>query len=163
MKVRLRSLCLADAPTSLVWRNDPDVWTYTHAAGRAGPRLEDEVEWIHRAIGDQTCRRFAITADERYVGNVYLTDIADGSAEFHIFIGDKAFWGRGVARAATRQILNVGFCELKLDRINLGVHLENAAARHLYHSLGFVIDRQDGPFTRMSLVRPVFLTLISRE
>ena len=154
MKVRLRPLREEDAHISIAWRNDPEVWTYTHAAGRAGPKVEDELAWIRRVNADPTCRRFAILADERYVGNVYLTDIANDDAEFHIFIGDKSVWRRGLAGEATRQMLDYGWRELGLRQVHLEVHRDNEAALRLYRTLGFAEEGANGPFIRMRIVAP---------
>ena len=83
--------------------------------------------------------RCAILADEVYVGNIYLTDIGGGSATYHIFIGDKNYWGKGIAREASRQIIDYGFKELNLDKIVLEVRKQNERAIQLYRTLGFVI------------------------
>jgi diamine N-acetyltransferase len=42
-------------------------------------------------MAEKDSRRFAILADDTYVGNIYLTDINDKTAEYHIFIGGKTF------------------------------------------------------------------------
>lgn len=154
MKVSLRPLREEDAHTSIRWRQAPEVWTYTLAAGRSPPRLEDELAWIRKAIADPTGRRYALLADGAYIGNVYLTGIADRRAEFHIFIGERDYWGRGIAREATRLALAIAWDELGLDQVHLIVHPENSAARRIYDDLGFSEDGFDGRFVQMSLRRP---------
>lgn len=151
MKVALRPLEPADAETSARWRADPAIWTYTLAAGRTPVELATEREWIERVIANPTGRRFAILADDRYVGNIYLTDIAGGSAQYHIFIGERDMWGRGIARAATVAILNIAWAVLGLNSVYLLVHPENRVAKGLYQRLGFLETGQDGIYDVMTL------------
>jgi diamine N-acetyltransferase len=155
VNVELRPLVPADAEISVRWRGDPSVWTYTLAAGRPPVELATEREWIERVIADPTGRRFAILADNRYVGNVYLTDIADGAAQYHIFIGDRDMWGRGIARAATVAVLDVAWRDLLLNRVYLLVHPDNQVARGLYERLGFTVTGSSGVYDVMTLLNNV--------
>jgi RimJ/RimL family protein N-acetyltransferase len=116
-------------------------------------QLEDELAWISKAAAEPASRRFAILADEVYIGNTYLTGIEGEAAEFHIFIGDKSYWRKGVAREVTKQVIQYAWDELSLKRVCLGVHPDNKAAVRLYNSLGFIPEGIDGPFIRMSLDR----------
>ena len=97
--------------------------------------------------------RCAISADEVYVGNIYLTDIGGGSATYHIFIGDKNYWGKGIAREASRQIIDYGFKELNLDKIVLEVKKLNERAVKLYLSLGFVILDENEEWIEMEIAK----------
>ena len=79
-----------------------------------------------------------------YVGNIYLTDINGESAEYHIFIGEKNYWGKGVAEEASRQILKYGLCERGFKYVYLHVRKDNVRAVQLYNKLGFVpIENED--------------------
>lgn len=149
MQVTIRPLEEADAATSVKWRNRPEIWAYTASAPDRLIGLDDELAWIRRVIADPGSRRFAIMAENAYVGNIYLTDIADGGATYHIFIGEPAYWGRGVARGASRAILDYARDELQLRTVDLAVHRAHAAAQRLYESLGFVPVGEDGDFIRM--------------
>lgn len=151
MEVNIRPLEEKDAYTSVKWRNIPEIWAYTGSSPNKTITIEDELNWIRKVISDKSSKRFAILAYKTYVGNVYLTDIKDGVGEYHIFIGDQDFWGKGIARKASEQIIDFAKDDLKLEAITLGVREDNAAALHLYKSLGFRITGQDGAFTRMKL------------
>src|SRR5690606_24919866 len=86
--------------------------------------------------------RLAIEVDGKYIGNVNLTGIhpVNRSAEFSIMIGEKNYWGQGIGREASQQMLRHGFDDLQLHRIWLGVLAGNIAAQRLYESLGFRIE-----------------------
>lgn len=151
MKVVIRPLREEDAFTSVSWRNRPEVWALTASSPDRVITVEDELTWIRRATADPSSRRFAIIADDAYVGNIYLTDLTRRSGVYHIFIGETAYWGRGIARAASEQIIRLAREELGLSTIELSVHGDNLAACRLYTSLGFVQTGVDGAFKRMTL------------
>lgn len=152
MNVRIRPLEENDAYTSVKWRNMPEVWKYTEYKWTREITLEDELQWIRRVVKDLSCSRFAILADDTYVGNVYLTNIKDGVAEYSIFIGNKEYWGKGVARKASEQIIAYGRDVLHLSAITLRIREDNLAAMHIYLSLGFTrMDKKDEVFTWMKL------------
>ena len=151
MQVRIRPLQEQDAYTSVKWRNDPEVFKYTRNTYDYEIKIDTELEWIRRVISNPNEYRCAIFVDDRYVGNIYLTDICDGCATYHIFIGDKSYWGKGVAREASRQIIDYGFKIINLNRIVLEVRKQNERAIQLYQSLGFVIQTEDDEWIEMEI------------
>lgn len=144
--VHIRPLEKNDAYASVKWRNQPDLWIHTKFKAVHEITIEDELAWIEKVMSDSSSARFAIVADGVYVGNIYLTNIHQGVGEYHIFIGDKNYWGKGIARQASIQIIDHGKNILGLKTIKLEVRSENAAAYHLYKSLGFkeVGNSEDG-------------------
>ncbi len=157
MEIKIRPLRIEDAYTSVRWRNDKDVFKYTGNTYDHEITLESELEWIKRVIAKKDDYRCAILADEVYVGNIYLTDITeDGTAKYHIFIGNKDYWGKGVARKASELILNYAFGVLGLESVNLKVHKENIAALSLYRKLGFQEKNSDSKFLCMELPNKSF-------
>lgn len=151
MEVRIRPLEPKDALTSVKWRNDPEVFKYTGSVYTHTITLENEIEWVNRVISNADDYRCAIIADGKYVGNIYLTGIHDEEAEYHIFIGDKSFWGKGVAKMASQLIIKHGFENLHLTRINLSVRPQNISAYNLYLKLGFIEIQRDAEFVYMIL------------
>lgn len=101
MKVTIRPLIEEDAYTSVKWRNDPEVFKYTGNTYKHEIKIENELEWIRKVIAKANDYRCAILVDEVYVGNIYLTDIQDCKAHYHIFIGNRNYWGKGVAKKAS--------------------------------------------------------------
>ena len=85
--------------------------------------------------------RFAICVnnDLQYIGNVQLTDIIDNKAQFHIFIGEKGFWNKGIGTEATLLMIKYGFENLKLHKIYLLVNKSNVPAIKSYEKCGFRI------------------------
>lgn len=143
MKVTLRPLCEEDAEIAWKWRNDPEVFKYTGAQYDHTITYEDEIAWIRKVRQNADQIRCAIEADGIYVGNIYLTDITSDTAHYHIFIGNKEYWNRGIGRQASILILNKAFYELELKYVLLRVRKENKAAVRLYTSLGFISEAEE--------------------
>jgi len=80
--------------------------------------------------------------DARLVGAVDLRDIdrENGSAEVAIFVGDPSLFGRGLGTDALRCVLDFGFGEQRLERIQLQVFDYNTRARRSYEKAGFQTD-----------------------
>ena len=144
MTVSIRPLKIEDAYTSVKWRNDSEVFRYTGNTYDHNITIESELAWIKRVINKEDDYRCAIEVDGIYVGNIYLTDIHDGEAEYHIFIGNKEYWGKGVAKEASKQILTYAKEKLSLHDVILEVRRENVRAIELYKAVGFQFIKAEG-------------------
>lgn len=137
MDVQIRRLEIKDAYTSVAWRNDKTVFKYTGNTYAHEVTIESELKWIKKVLDNNNEYRCAIIADGVYVGNIYLTDITETSAAYHIFIGEKEYWGKGIGRKASIIILNYAFKDLKVWKVTLNVNAKNVSAIRLYEKLGF--------------------------
>lgn len=135
--VIIRKLVESDVAISYRWRNDKEVFKYTGANYQNYIEEQCERNWLARVVKNANEYRCAIEVDGVYVGNIYLTDIDGVSAEYQIFIGEKSYWGQGVAIEASQQILRYAFEILKFKRVFLNVKLQNDRAVRLYNMLGF--------------------------
>lgn len=151
MEVTIRPLRVEDAYKSVDWRNDPEVFKYTGNTYNHTIDINTELDWIKRIIEIESDYRCAIEVDGVYVGNIYLTNISDGSAEYHIFIGEKKYWGKGIAREASLQIIDIGFTRFQLNKIYLKVNRANIGAHSLYLALGFQNKSIEGNWINMEL------------
>jgi diamine N-acetyltransferase len=166
--VYLRSLKLADAKTSCLWRNNPLIWQYTRFKPTKYITEEMETEWLKKALGNINEYRFAIClkSNSQYVGNIQLIDVKSKKADLHLFIGESSYWGMGFGKEATALMINYGFTYLGLESIRLEVHNENYAAQHLYKKVGFLVDREENGFIKMFIHRddkPEFQRIISQN
>ncbi len=151
MTTVIRPLVIDDARLSYKWRNDPEIWKYTGKRPDRVITYEDELRWMKDVLSRANERRFAIIADGNYVGNIQLTDIDHDEAVYHIFIGEKTYWGTGVAYEATELILAYAFEELQLKAVRLRVRTEHERAIRLYLKAGFEERRRDDEFVYMTI------------
>jgi RimJ/RimL family protein N-acetyltransferase len=87
----------------------------------------------------------------RHIGNIELSDIdwVHRKCRYAVIIGDESAQGKGYGLEASILLLHHAFGKLNLNRVELGVHEHNVAARKLYERLGFVEEgRQRQAFLR---------------
>lgn len=152
MDIYLRELREDDALISYKWRNNPSIWKYTGSKPDKIITPEIELAWIRIVLQRNNERRCAIClkSNDEYIGNVQLTNIINNKAEFHIFIGNAQYWGKGIGKNATTLMLDIGFNELHLEEIYLFVDPNNQPAVNAYISCGFKIKNNKKNKMKMS-------------
>ncbi len=136
----LRLLTPDDGLISFKWRNDPEIWRFTGSRPDREITPEMECSWLEKILKNVDEARFAIVCKhtDQYIGNIQLTNIDSDKAEYHIFIGDSSYWGKGIAFDASCLILNYAFINLKLKSVYLVVNPLHISAIKLYEKLGFI-------------------------
>jgi RimJ/RimL family protein N-acetyltransferase len=125
------------------WYSDPEIARL--ARYQDGPMRPDEIErfFVARVVGRDA---LAMAIHERSTGRLIGTcafsqlDGDNGSALYHITIGEKDAWGRGYGTEATRLMLDHAFGALGLHRIALFVFEFNERAIRAYQRCGFVVE-----------------------
>lgn len=128
------------------WYADPELVRL--ARHRNEPLTGDEVERLVRErFATAQMLAFAlyerVDTAERLVGSCTLAnlDVGNGSATFHLMIGEPSARGRGLGSEATRVVTRFAFEVLGLHRIGLTLFAFNEAARRCYTKAGF---REEG-------------------
>ena len=98
-EVYIRRLRLEDAQMSYQWRNNPKIWGHTLSKPDRHIAVEMEAESLAKVLTREDEKRFAICLSDNgaYIGNIFYTDIRDGEAQLHIFIGEQRLCGKGRA------------------------------------------------------------------
>jgi diamine N-acetyltransferase len=151
--IYLRPLVLEDAKVSYQWRNNPEIWKYSRFTPANSISIETEMNWLSEVLKRHDQIRFAICLKDShtYIGNVQLIKITSVDAEFHLFIGDTAWWGKGIGRTSTQLLLNYAFTERKLQKVSLEVHRDNSSAIAIYNGQGFEHKELSSPYKLMEL------------
>lgn len=150
MQIELKPLKEEHAQISYKWRNDEDVWKYTGSKPNKKITLQDELNWIREVLKRENEKRYAIIVNNQYVGNIQLTDITGETAQFHIFIGDKNFWGKNIGTVATKLMLE-NAKKIKLKKIYLEVNKKNLSAIKVYEKNGFIQIKENDSKIYMEL------------
>jgi RimJ/RimL family protein N-acetyltransferase len=151
---KLRPLEPADAEALWRWNHDPEVvrWMsedYAQPLAQVRRRLEDRPRNTYANV----LYGIEVRADGALVGLVALhgAEPETGVAELDIYLGEKEYWGRGLATDAMRTMCRYGFEKMRLHKITLTVVTDNHAAHHVYRKVGFVeegrlreVFRRDG-------------------
>lgn len=143
MNIVLRPLTLKDTPNIVKWRNSKDV--KCNLFNHNDISEEQHLQYYRDYILTKKTIQFIIVADGVDCGTTFLKniDFINKKAEFGIFIGEKAFRGRGIGSIAASKMVEIGFKKLGLNSIYLMVFSTNIAAIKSYIKTGFVISKTD--------------------
>lgn len=124
------------------WFADPEIAQFLGEQVRNGTTLAKQRDWFKKNQAKKDRRMFVIEVDKKPVGHVSLVEInqVDSNAGIFIAIGDKNYWGKGVATDALKFITDYGFKKLKLHKIWLHVYSPNARAIRCYEKFGFKVE-----------------------
>ena len=139
-KIILRPIMVEDAPAMFASLDDEESMRFTGTQQTF--TFEQVQQYCARLLTADDRADYAITRQEDglYVGEVVLNDIdwINRCGNFRIALAGKQFFGKGYGTEATQLILDYGFRQLKLHRIELEVYDFNPRAQHVYEKAGFV-------------------------
>lgn len=136
----LRPMLPADIERQHEFNQDPELPGLDCTYPRAAPLERAQAFYEDWTQADENRASFAIEADGKYIGYCGLKDLLNryGNLELGIFIGDRAYWGRGYGRDTVGVLLRYGFHYLGARRIALTTHAKNERAIRCYLACGFV-------------------------
>ena len=142
-RVILKRHVSANLAAFMRWYADPEVSRLTRY--QDGPMARPEIERFFQArvLGsDSLAMAIHERATDRLLGTCAFSQLdgENGSALFHITIGEKDVWGKGFGTEATRLMVEHAFERLRLHRIGLSVFAFNERAIRSYRRAGFVIE-----------------------
>lgn len=125
------------------WYADPEIARL--ARYQEAPMRSEEIErfFAARVVGpDAMAMAIHQRATDRLVGTCAFSQLDgdNGSALYHITIGEKDAWGQGFGSEATQLMLDHAFGVLGLHRIALFVFEFNERAIRAYQRCGFVME-----------------------
>jgi RimJ/RimL family protein N-acetyltransferase len=125
------------------WYADPEIARL--ARYQEAPMRPEEIErfFAARVVGsDALAMAIHEREGDRLVGTCAFSQLDgdNGSALYHITIGEKDAWGQGYGSEATRLMLDHAFGTLGLHRVGLYVFEFNVRAIRAYRKCGFVLE-----------------------
>ena len=140
--ITIRKITEADTDNILKWRNSKHVMDVF--IDRNLLTKEIHTNWLNNYVKTGKVAQYIIhdEDDDKDVGSVYLKDIdyKNKKAEFGIFIGDENSIGKGIGVQAAKQLLDIGFNELGLNKIFARILQYNQASYKMFMKLGFKQD-----------------------
>ena len=141
-QIYLRPLKLSDVNQNyLTWLSDPEVM---NGIATSNYDISSLKTYVEDKITDENVHFLAIIFKEKHlhIGNIKFDfyDVKANVAELGLLIGNKQYWGRGIAKEACQLMINYAFDSLLFRKIYLAVYENNVAAFNLYKSLGFKIE-----------------------
>lgn len=122
------------------WLNDP---ISIKMVGRAPISYEQTVEHVEHKQKSGDLVLAIKNENQQLVGWVSLSEIQleHGRASFGILLAPEAR-GQGYGKLAMKQMIDIGFKQLRLHKIYLTTRGVNEQAIHLYKKVGFQIEGQ---------------------
>jgi RimJ/RimL family protein N-acetyltransferase len=125
------------------WYADPEVARLTRY--QDGPMRPDDVRRFFEARvtgSGSLALAIHLRASDRLIGTCAFSQLDgdNGSALFHITIGEPDCWGHGYGTEATALMLEHAFGTLGLHRVGLAVFAFNERAIRSYRKVGFVVE-----------------------
>ena len=161
--IYIRPLLISDASKTFLWSNDPDLWKFSKVKWNPCPHMEIEVNWMRFLLEKTTDKYFAICMNlsDQHIGNLQLTNITNQAARCCVIIGEKLFWGRGLAVRAIMLMADYAFRYKKLKRLSVEIHSQNTAALYAYKKCGFVeCKKTRGAYNLFRLDREHYFIII---
>jgi RimJ/RimL family protein N-acetyltransferase len=142
--VTLRRHQAENLPAVVRWYGDPELARLTRYQTRPMPAEEVEQFFKSRLLAPEALA-YAIheRPSDRLIGITTFSalDPDNGSALYHITIGEHDSWGRGLGTEATQLMLEHAFTRLGLHRVGLSAFAFNERALRAYRKVGF---REEG-------------------
>ena len=142
--VTLRRHRQENLPHVVRWYRDPELARLTRYQTRPMPLEEIESFFRNRLLSAEALAyAIHVRGNERLIGVTTFSalDPDNGSALFHITIGEPDCWGRGFGTETVTLMLGHAFEKLGLHRVGLSVFAFNERAIRSYEKAGF---REEG-------------------
>ena len=140
--IKIRKHLEKDIPYRVKWLSNPNVNKFIGDELGQKTNLQKEKEWFANYLKNRNKKFFTICDNSKPIGFIGLSNISkpNKNADLFIAIGEDDYRGKGIGKIAMKWIIDYGFNNLKLHKINLGVIKDNVPAVNLYKFLGFVIE-----------------------
>ena len=141
--VALRRPIPNDLAAVVRWYRDPEIARLTRYQTRQMSQAEIERFFQVRMLAtDALAYSIVELPRNRLIGFTTFSalDGDNGSVMFHITIGERDAWGRGLGTEATQLMLHHAFERLGLHRVGLTVFSYNTRAIRAYEKAGFRVE-----------------------
>jgi [ribosomal protein S5]-alanine N-acetyltransferase len=125
------------------WLNDPSINQYLET--RFFPRSFQNIEqFVKQMDGKSDEVFFAICWKEnhKHIGNIKLGPInwIHRFGDISLLIGNKDYWGKGIATEAIKLVTDFGFNQLNLHKIKAGCYADNIGSKKAFLKVGFQVE-----------------------
>ena len=141
-KIILRQIELSDCTERYVeWLNDPEVNQYLETKW-VEQNLETVKDFVRAQRENDDSILWAIISKENltHIGNIKIGPINKyhHHADISYFIGEKDYWGKGIATEAIQLVTEYGLNELKLHKLEAGTYEDAIGSQKALEKNGYV-------------------------
>lgn len=123
------------------WLKNYEITKYTEQKYRSHTSADVE-EFVVEKYKSKSDLLFGIFIDNKHIGNIKLGPIRweHLSGEVSYFIGEKEFWGRGIAFVVIKKVVEFAFNEIGLKKINASYYENNIGSAKVLEKCGFSVE-----------------------
>lgn len=128
------------------WDIDPEIQAHMPEPLNEAQDISEQYEYIEECETDEEGYYWSIGANDGVtIGTVSLFEINSHhkTASLGIVLGDKEYWGKGVATEVIKNLVEYSFSNLDILYISAEVEVDNIGMCKVFEKVGFV---QDGLF-----------------
>lgn len=140
--IYLRKIAETDVNEKYVgWLNDPQINQYLETRFSA-QSAQSLLDFVKSKLNNNIEPLFAICSieNDEHIGNIKLGPINPHHkyADISLFIGEKAYWGKGLATEAIKLLTNYGFKTLNLNKLCASAYVENIGSINAFKKCGYL-------------------------
>ncbi len=138
----LKILKLEDVTQNYVnWFLDNEVTRYSENQYRTFS-LKGQKLYVQDCLKNKDIKLFGIFEDNKHIGNITLKGLSSvhKRAELTYVIGEKNFWGKGIAKEAIAEIIRIAKKDFKLNKLFAGTATSNIASKNVLEFNNFILE-----------------------
>jgi len=142
VSVHLKILEVDDVTQAYVdWFSDPKVIEFSDNQYRQFS-LAEQRRYVEEVLKRTDTDLFGIFDGSLHIGNLVISDFLSvhRRAEITYVVGERAYWGKGVASEAISQIINKAKNEYKLNKLFAGCADGNEGSKRVLMRNGFELE-----------------------
>ena len=123
------------------WFLDEDVVKFSDNQYREFS-LESQITYVNECIGNKNKDLYGVFLSNQHIGNILIDGLENihRNAEITYLIGNKKYWGMGVASYAISKIVELANIKYKLNKIYAGCAENNLGSRKALEKNNFIIE-----------------------
>jgi [ribosomal protein S5]-alanine N-acetyltransferase len=142
--IYLREVRLSDVNDNYYnWLNNPSVNQFleTRFFPRSHKNIEQFVQYMD-GKNDEILMAVCTKNDNTHIGNIKIGPInwVHRFADISLLIGDKRYWGKGIATEAIKLMTNFGFKKLNLHKLKAGCYADNKGSEKAFLKVGYSVE-----------------------
>ena len=125
------------------WLNDPSVNQFleTRFMPRSHKNISGFVQYMD-GKSDEVLFAICVKDNDKHIGNIKIGPInwIHRFADISLLIGDKDYWGKGIATEAIKLVTTFGFKQLNLHKIKAGCYVDNIGSKNAFLKAGYTLE-----------------------
>tara|TARA_B100000686_G_C16669337_1_gene905472 strand:- start:87 stop:620 length:534 start_codon:yes stop_codon:yes gene_type:complete len=140
-KCILRAMTRSDIPICHKWFNDDEVLQYSEHRSK-GYTKEQQAMFYKNTLNDPSKVQFMIAEPHQSISIGVISFVVssrDGSAAISIVIGERQYWGKGIATAAIDELIGYAVKHHNITRFTACADVRNFGSQKAFEKNGFVV------------------------